>query len=38
MALKREARQEKIDELLKPYRRVMMALKAVRWELERRRG
>jgi hypothetical protein len=38
MALKREARQEKIDELLKPYRRVMMALKVVRWELERRRG
>ena len=41
MALKGEARQEKLnevlDDLLRQSRLAMMALKAVKWELESRR-
>lgn len=31
---KQELRQERIDQILHPYRKATMALKAVRWELE----
>lgn len=34
-SLAAEARQERIDELLLPYRKMSMAVKMAKWELER---